>query len=105
MRILVAMMHNPIHLYRNDFLVSTICLIAISGLVPQHHEWFAAIVTIRSAFYFFKQCHIVGFIWMQCQAMYMHRWMNRSRRGRQCKGVAGILVVLAFLHALLWQAE
>ena len=84
----------------SSFLVSTICLIAISGLVH------AASRMVRrdryratSILLFSSSVTAVGFIWMQCQAMYGMLDGPALAEGTS-KGVAGMLIVLAFLHAL-----
>ncbi len=82
------------------FLVSTACLILISGLVH------AASVMIRrdryqltSVLLLTSSLAAIGFVWMQCQAMY-GMLNGPALSGGTGKGVAGMLVVLAFLHAL-----
>ena len=84
----------------NTFLISTACLILISGLVH------AASVMIRrdryqltSALLLTSSLAAIGFVWMQCQAMY-GMLNGPALSGGTGKGVAGMLVVLAFLHAL-----
>jgi len=84
----------------NTFLISTACLILISGLVH------AASVMIRrdryqltSVLLLTSSLAAIGFVWMQCQAMY-GMLNGPALSGGTGKGVAGMLVVLAFLHAL-----
>ena len=84
----------------NTFLISTACLILISGLVH------AASVMIRrdryrltSALLLTSSLAAIGVVWMQCQAMYGMLY-GPALSGGTGKGVAGMLVVLAFLHAL-----
>ena len=84
----------------NTFLISTACLILISGLVH------AASVMIRrdryrltSVLLLSSSLAAIGFVWMQCQAMY-GMLNGPALSGGTGKGVAGMLVVLAFLHAL-----
>ncbi len=84
----------------NTFLISTACLILISGLVH------AASVMIRrdryrltSLLLLSSSLAAIGFVWMQCQAMY-GMLNGPALSGGTGKGVAGMLVVLAFLHAL-----
>jgi cytochrome c oxidase subunit 3 len=82
------------------FLISTVCLIMISGLVH------AASRTIRrdryrttSVFLLTSAIAAIGFVGMQTQAM--HTMLNGPALSEGMgKGVAGMLVVLAFLHAL-----
>ena len=84
----------------NSFLISTVCLILISGLVH------AASRMIRrdryratSGLLLSSSVAAIIFIWIQFQSMYdmLNGPALASGTG---KGVAGMLIVLAFLHAL-----
>ena len=84
----------------NTFVISTICLILISIMVH------AASRTIRRDRYRMTSVLLsvsgaaaIGFIWMQCGAMYGMLNGPALAEGTG-KGVAGMLIVLAFLHAL-----
>lgn len=84
----------------NAFLISTLCLVVISGLVH------AASRMIRrdrykatSGLLLSSSLAAIVFIWIQCQSMY-NMLNGPSMANGAHKGVAGMLIVLAFLHAL-----
>jgi len=84
----------------SSFLISTVCLILISGLVH------GASRTIRrdryrttSILLLVSSAAAIGFIWIQCQSMY-DMLNGPALAAGTGKGVAGMLIVLAFLHAL-----
>ncbi len=83
-----------------SFLTSTICLIGISGVLH------AATRTVRRSKRFLTACLLavaalvaVLFIMIQYRAM-LELLSGPALRGGTGKGVAGMVVVLAFLHAL-----